>query len=116
MVYAFTETEKFQIENNGMMVVEFKRELRSIERLSKAVIHDLMEMAKNIGYFIRVFIEKFNEMLDELSFFFVLIQENLGYSNSRRYKMVKILSKCTGIEKKSIWKMTRHIHFARSCC
>lgn len=116
MIYAFTEVEKFQIENNGMMVVEFKRELRRIERLSKAVIHDLMKMAENIGYFIREFTEKFKEVLDDLKFFAEEAQESFGYSNSWIYKIVKNLSKCTGFEKKSIWKMTRRRHLARSCC
>lgn len=73
MIYAFTEVEKEQIESSGMMVVEFKRNLRMIESMGKAVSHAW-------------------------------------------YKAVKTLSKCTGLEKREVWKMTRHTRLARSCC
>ena len=99
MVLAFTEAEKAKIESSGMMVIEFKRNLKRINHTCKAV-----------------FCEKFDEAMDDLKLAIEEIKKKVGYSNSWRYKVVKILSKCTGIEKKSIWKMTRHTYLARSCC
>lgn len=119
MVLAFTEAEKAQIESNGMMVIEFKRNLKRIDHTCKAISLALNEISKAAGILmevIRVFCEKFDEAMEDLKLFIEEIKEKVGYSNSRRYKFVSILSKCTGIEKKSIWKMTRHTYLARSCC
>ena len=52
MIYAFTEVEKEQIESSGMMVVEFKRNLRMIESMGKAVSHawnGLIKLAEVVG-------------------------------------------------------------------
>ena len=100
MIYAFTETEKKQIESLGVMVVEFKRNLKMIESMSKVVSQAW---------------EKFKKAIDDIRLAFEEIRENYDYPTSRRYKVVKILSKCTGLEKKEIWKMTRHTRLARSC-
>lgn len=119
MVLAFTEAEKAKIESSGMMVIEFKRNLKRINHTCKAVFFALNEISKAAGILmeaIHVFCEKFDEAIDDLKLAIEEIKKKVGYSNSRRYKVVKILSKCTGIEKKSIWKMTRHTYLARSCC
>ena len=119
MVLAFTEAEKAKIESSGMMVIEFKRNLKRINHTCKAVFFALNEISKAAGILmeaIHVFCEKFDEAMEDLELFIEEIKEKVGYSNSRRYKFVSILSKCTGIEKKSIWEMTRHMYLARSCC
>lgn len=119
MVYAFTEAEKKQIESCGMMVVEFKRNLRMIESMSKAVYRAwdrLIELAKTVGKVLYEVCNKFNEAIDDIRLAFEEIRDSYDYSTSRRYKVVKILSKCTGLEKKEVWKMTRHTRLARSCC
>lgn len=119
MVFAFTEAEKAQIESRGMTVIEFKRELRRIEHANKAIfraLNKLLEVTEVLVKAIRSFCEKFYDMIDELKLAIEEAREEFGYSNSRRYKIVKILSKCTGIEKKSIWKITRHTYLARSYC
>ena len=119
MVLAFTEAKKAKIESSGMMVIEFKRNLKRINHTCKAIALALDEISKAVGILmeaIHVFCEKFDEAMDDLKLAIEEIKEKVGYSNSWRYKVVKILSKCTGIEKKSIWKMTRRTHLARSCC
>lgn len=119
MVLAFTEAEKAKIESSGMMVIEFKRNLKRINHTCKAIALALDGISKAAGILmeiIHVFFEKFGEAMDDLKLAIEEIKEKVGYSNSRRYKVVKILSKCTGIEKKSIWKMARRTHLARSCC
>ena len=116
MVLAFTEAEKAQIESSGMMVIEFKRNLN---HTCKGISLALNEISKTVGILmevIHVFCEKFDEAMEDLKLFIEEIKEKVGYSNSQRYKFVSILSKCTGIEKKSIWKMTRHTYRARNCC
>lgn len=120
MVLAFTEAEKAQIESSGMMVIEFKRNLNhTCNHTCKGSSLALNEISKTVGILmevIHVFCEKFDEAMEDLKLFIEEIKEEVGYSNSRRYKFVSILSKCTGIEKKSIWKMKRHMYLARSCC
>lgn len=119
MVYAFTEAEKQQIESRGMLVVEFKRNLKRAEHFGKAISkawNDLMELAEKISKAISVLCEKFSEVADNVRLAFEEIRENYDYPTSRRYKVVKILSKCTGLEKREVWKITRRTHLARSCC
>lgn len=119
MIYAFTEMEKKQIESRGMMVIEFKRNLKMIESMSKAVSkawEKLMELAETVGKVCYEVFKKFNEVVDDIRLAFNEISEASGCPISRRYKVVKILSKCTGLEKREIWRMTRRSHLARSCC
>lgn len=119
MVYAFTEAEKKQIESRGMMVVGLKRNLKMIESMSKAVSkawEKLMKLAETVGKVCYEVFKKFNEVVDDIRLAFEGIRENYDYPTSRRYKVVKILSKCTGLEKREIWRMTRRSHLARSCC
>lgn len=69
MVYAFTEAEKKQIENCGMLVVEFKRNLKRAENFGKAISKawdSLMELAEKIGGVIGVLCEKFSEVADNV--------------------------------------------------
>lgn len=105
MVYAFTEAEKKQIESRGMMVVEFKRNLMIIEKADKVIYEVACEFCKKII-----------EAVDNIRLAFNEISEAFGCPISRRYKVVKILSKCTGLEKREIWRMPRRSHLARSCC
>lgn len=119
MIYAFTQSEKKQIESSGMMVVEFKRNLRMIESISKAVSHarnGLMKLIEVVGRICCEVCKKLIGMVDDIKLAFEEIQENYDYPTSRRYKVVKILSKCTGLEKREVWKMTRYTRLARSCC
>ena len=119
MIYAFTEVEKEQIESSGMMVVEFKRNLRMIESMGKAVSHawnGLMKLAEVVGRICCEVCKKLIGMVDDIRLAFEEIQEDYDYPTSRGYKVVKILSKCTGLEKREVWKMTRYTRLARSCC
>lgn len=119
MVYAFTEIEKTQIESCGMMVVEFKHILKSTEDFRKAISKAqeiVKEAAKVIREIINTFCKKLNEAVDGLRFVFEEAKESYGYPISGRYKVVRMLSKCTGIEKREIWKLTRYTPLARSCC
>lgn len=119
MIYAFTEMEKKQIESRGMMVIEFKRNLIMIEKASKVISNLWNELLRLRDAFEEAaceFYKKFSEVVDNIRLVFNEISEAFSCQTSRRYKAVKILSKCTGLEKREIWKMTRRSHLARSCC
>lgn len=112
MVYAFSEEEKQKIEIDGLKVVEFKRYLRDFKIACDAIAELLLKIksALNLVYEI---VENF---IDNLCLVAEEINEAFGRYTTSRYKVVKALSKCTGIEKQNIWKMTRHTRLARSCC
>ncbi|MFR1834232.1 MAG: hypothetical protein ACLSX5_13910 [Lachnospiraceae bacterium] len=119
MVLVFTEMEKKQIEGYGMTVVQFKHNLKIVESMSIAVScawNRLMKLAKAIEKICCEVCKKFNEAIDDIRLLFEEVREGCEYPVSRRYKVVKILSKCTGLEKKEVWKMMCHIRLARSCC
>lgn len=109
MVYAFTEAEKRQIESHGMMVIEFKRDFRKF--ISQAW-DSLMEFVEKTRRAISVL----GEVADKVVFVIGLIRRSYTYPTYKRYMVAKILSKCTGLEKREVWKMTRHTRLARSCC
>lgn len=116
MVYAFSEEEKQRIESYGMMVVEFKRFTEKYNIVLGDLAHALEKFADMLKKAISFIASKWDEMIDTVKFYINSIREAYGYRTSLRYKVVKILSKCTGIEKLDIWKMTRHIWRPRSCC
>ena len=113
MIYAFTEAEKREIESHGMMVIEFKRDFRKVVSL---VCDSLMKFAEKISRAINVLCETFSDVEDNVRFAIEIIRESYTYHTSKRYMIVKILSKCTGLEKREVWKMTHRTHLARSYC
>lgn len=86
MIYAFSEEQKKEIEKSGVMVIEV-----------------------NLA-------EKMDDVFDKVSFVIEEFCNKYEKKTSRRYQVVKLLSKCTGIEKLCIWNMNRHTFLARSCC
>lgn len=115
MVYAFTETEKKKIEKMGIMVIQFKRELRRRERTIDAW-RKLVRWANNVVDKLRELADKVCQIFDEVRY---TIEELVFYAQGRngsRYKMVRTISKCTGIERHCIWKMTRPAYLARNHC
>lgn len=119
MVYAFTESEKKQIESYGMAVVEFKQKLKKMEAFLKSISeawNDLTKLVGKISKIIDGFCKKFYEAMDNMRLVLEEIRESYNYPTSRRYKVVKILCKWTGMEKREVWKKTRRKHLARSCC
>ncbi len=115
MIYAFSEDQKKEIEKSGMMVIELKRYLIKKEAAKKAwkILTETVQKIHNAMMFLT---EKLEDVFDKVSFVVEKFYNKYGYKTSRRYWVVKLLSKCTGIEKKRIWNMTRHTFLARSCC
>lgn len=116
MVIAFEEKDRVAIESRGITVIEFKQRM-----------YKLADIIRNAYDVIKDFIDKFEKALETLNtrlneafgnvrFIVEEIMEAWNYPTSRRYRVVKAISKCTGIEKLKLWKMTRHTWLARSYC
>ena len=118
MVLAFTEEQKKEIEAKGMTVIEFKRRLRNMGKTIDDAWKILNEMANKIEKAWNVFIEKFLEVADGVKLVLEQIDEVFRYPTSRRYRIVKVFSKCTGTDMRFWWNFTFKIKrwLARSCC
>lgn len=53
--------------------------------------------------------EAFCEIVDCIKMYVDMIKDACSYPTSFRYKIVKLISKCTGIDINNIWKATRSI-------
>ena len=118
MVLAFTEEQKNEIEARGMIVIEFKRRLHNMGKTIDDAWKILKEWADKVTRAWNVFVKKFLEAVDGLKLLFEQIREAYHYPTSRRYRIVKIFSKCTGTDILFNWRMTFKTKrwFARSCC
>lgn len=112
MVISFEEKDKAVIEENGMTVIEFKRILYNRTELYN-LVKDLTEKIVKAWNFFK---DKLLEALDDMRLLFEEIREAHHYPVSLRYKFTKALSRCTGIERRKIWKIARHTWLARSYC
>lgn len=110
MVLAFTEEQKKEIEARGMTVIEFKRRLRNMGKTIDDAWQILMEMAEKITKAWNTFKEKFLEAVDSIKMAVETILDRYGYPVSRRYRIVKAFSKCTGTPFSFGWKFTYKIH------
>lgn len=118
MVLAFTEEQKKEIEARGMAVIEFKRRLRKMGKTMYDAWRVLNEMANKIAKAWNIFVEKLLEAADSVKLVFEQISEACHYPTSRRYRIVKVFSKCTGTDMRFWWNFTFKIRrwLARSCC
>lgn len=102
MVISFEEKDRAVIESKGITIIEFKR--------------DLYKIKKGIEYAWNVVCDVFHEVMDSIELVGQVVREVHDCPTSFRYKVVKILSKCTGIEMWKLWKASRHTWLARSNC
>lgn len=119
MYIALTEEQAKKIRSMGMSVIEYKRCVRhginvsvyAIQKASKK-ISDALNTVLNVWNNI---CEKFFDVVDDVRMILEEIKENLNYPTSRRYKIVKFISKL-GYNKRKVWIATRHTWLARSNC
>lgn len=119
MLYTFTEYQAKKIRSMGISVIEYKRCVRyginvavyAIQKASRK-IYDVLNAALNMWNDI---CEKFFDAVDDVRMIIEEIRENLNYPTSRRYKVVKFISKL-GYDKRKVWIATRHTWLARSNC
>lgn len=118
MVLAFTEEQKKEIEARGITVIEFKRRLYIMGKTVDDAWQVLKEFADKIVKAFIAFKEKFLEAVDGVRMAIEVIKDCYHYPTSRRYKIVKVFSKCTGTNLSFGWRITWKIKrwLARSCC
>lgn len=118
MVISFEEKDRAAIESKGITIIEFKRILYRTEKGIEHVWEVLRECADKIAMVWNVFKEKFLEAVDSVRLVFEQINEAYNYPTSRRYRIAKVFSKCTGTDIRFGWMITWKIKrwLARSCC
>lgn len=116
MILVFEEKDRSVIEANGMTIIEFKRSLYNLFKNTSDAYERIKDAIDNVIKAWEVFMDRLHKALDNVKFMVEQAMEAWHYPTSQRYRVVKILSKCTGIEKLTLWKMTRHTWLARSCC
>lgn len=106
MVLAFTEEQKKEIEARGITVIEFKRQLHNMGKTIDDAWNILEEWADKAIKAWNVFVEKSLEAVDGIKLVFEQMKEAYRYPTSRRYRISKIFSKCTGTDICFNWRMT----------
>lgn len=116
MVISFEEKDRAAIESKGITIIEFKRFLYKYAKTVVKTLEYLEEYAKCILKAWNAFKKWFLKAVDSVKLIVEQISDYTCHPTSFRYKVVKFLSKCTGIDMYRLWKMTRHTWLARSCC
>lgn len=111
MLISFEEKGRAAIGAKGMTIIEFKRRLYQIRDTYQALSNGVRCVLKAWDSFKKWLCEA----IDNLKLLCEQIRETYHYPTSFRYKAVKFISKCTGIEKRRLWTMTRRTWLARSC-
>lgn len=101
MVLAFTEEKK-----KGITVIEFKWRIRNMAKAIDDAWKILKEWTDKMTRAWTVFVEKFLEVVDSVKLVIEQIKEAYQYPASRRYRIVKMFSKCTGADIHFWWKFT----------
>lgn len=108
MVICFEEKQREAIEERGITIIEYKQRLYNMIKTiaDKAVIAW------------EKFIEKFLEYVDSVKLVWEQIREAYNYPTSRRYRIVKVFSKCTHTDIHFGWRLAGKIirWRARSHC
>ena len=112
MYMAFTEEQAMQIRKTGLSVVQYKYFIRNqIDiwwyKLKKIV--DIVKKSLDSAF------EVINDFVDDIRFVLEDICDKCEYPTTRRYRLVKYLSKL-GYDKRKMWVATRHTWLARSNC
>lgn len=119
MVLAFEEKYRPVIESNGMTIIEFKRSLYKISKITINVYEIIKDVIDKFEKTLKVFMNTLHKVFDNVKFLCTETMKAYNYptyQTMRRYMVVKTLSKCTGIEKRKLWKLKRHSWLARSDC
>jgi len=116
VIICLEEKHREVIESKGMSIIEFKRTLYNAKKHIENVLECINKIGDKISKAWSILAEKFIDAVDSVKMFIETIRDVYNYPVSIRYKFVKILSKCTGLQMCKLWKMTRHTWLARSCC
>lgn len=109
MVISFEEKDRAVIEAKGMTIIEFKRFLYKDAKTAVKTLEYLVEYAKCVLKAWNAFKKQFLKAVDSVKLIVEQISDYICHPTSFRYKVVKFLSRCTGMDIYKLWKMTRRI-------
>lgn len=114
MVISFEEKDRVAIESTGMMIIQYKQLLyKRAEYAAKGFV-TLVDFSERITEAWERFTNRFCEAVEDVKLLIQKIFDHYHYPTSRGYKIVKFISKCTGIDIYKLWKGTRRTWLARS--
>lgn len=114
MVISFEEKDRSLIESKGIMLIEFKRKMYNLGKTLKDCV---VELAEKILAAWNIFADAVLEAADSVRMVIETVKDVYHKPTSRRYKIVKVFSKCTGTDIYFGWRVTWRIKrwVARSC-
>lgn len=118
MVICFEEKDREVIEKKWITIVEFKRQIYNEQKNTDGIWKIIKKWNNEISKAFNKLIEICKEAVDEVELVYEQIREAYHYTTSRRYRMIKIFSKCTGTDISFGWKITYKVKkwLARDCC
>lgn len=114
MVLTFTEEQAIRIRERGLSVIQFKYCVKKVIGIATYTLSQYIIAAKSAFEIVKHLFERVRDGIDDIRYFFETVQDRLGYSTSRRYRLVKILGNM-GYRKYDVWVATR-TYLARSNC
>lgn len=114
MVIYFEEKDRAAIEETGNSIIEYKRYIHNMQKILHDACKEINEFFLRLEKAYEVVKEALFEAADILKMYGEVIKDTNKWHTTLRYKVVKFISKCTGIELYRIWKATRHTWLARS--
>lgn len=114
MIICFEEKDRVAIEATGNSIIEYKKYMYNRQKLLHDACKVVSDFSLKFEKAYKVFKEVFLEAVDILKMYIEVIKDIYKRHTTLRYKVVKFISKCTGIELYRIWKATRHTWLARS--
>lgn len=118
LVICFKEKDREVIEKKWITIVEFKRQIYNEQKNIDGIWKIIKKWNDEISKAFNKLIERCKEAVDEVELVYEQIREAYHYTTSRRYRMVKIFSKCTGTDIRFGWKIAYKVKkwLARDCC
>ena len=124
MVYAFTQEQKAIIESRGYTVIQFKKMLYKQQKYFEGIWENIKKFTdacvevinRAASAAVEAFKRVFQPILDVIHEEEKATAGRYNFPTGQRYKLVRILNKLTGIDKKWLWKATRLAYLARSDC
>ena len=114
MVICFEEKDGAAIEATGNSIIEYKRCIHNMQKILHDACKEINDFFLRLEKMYEVFKEAIFEAVDILKMYGEVIKDTNKWHTTLRYKVVKFISKCTGIKLYRIWKATRHTWLARS--
>lgn len=113
MIICFEEKDRAAIESTGNSIIEYKRYIHNMQKILHDACKVLDVFSLKFKKVYEIIKEAILEAADIIKMYIEVLRDIKKQNTTFRYKVVKFISKCTGIEFYRIWKATRHIWMAR---